>query len=176
LVDEKNAKPAADAAKTLASSLTSASSSFKKAELGGINIASKIPAVVKFAVRRMRSKALEQELRERGEIIEREIALQEAALAAVNQMMQTDRQALIKAGSAELVSSPFARAPELPEAWLERRRRMLTIESRVPSADAAVKAAAKLREAFIALMERGDTEPSVATLIAQARALASEVL
>ena len=175
LADEKTAKAAGEAAKKLSAELTKASGSFKAASIGGVSIASKLPAVVKLAVRGMRIKALETELNLRAETIEREIALQEAAFAVVNQIAQTDRKLWLAAMQTNEVALPFARAGELPQNWAERRKLALTLQNRVASADAAVKAAAKLREAFIVLVQSRDATPELATLIAEVRMFAAEV-
>jgi hypothetical protein len=99
--------------------------------------------------------ALERELSERAQHVERAIDLQHAALRAIAEEMKTDLATLIASREATEVVAPYASKSEtLPAGWAQRRKEILTVRNLLPSVDAAAAAAQNLKLTFVALVER----------------------
>jgi hypothetical protein len=99
--------------------------------------------------------ALERELSERAQQVERAIDLQHAALRAISEEMKTDLETVIASREATEVVAPYASKSEtLPAGWAQRRKEILTLRNLLPSVAAAADAAQNLKLAFVALVER----------------------
>ncbi len=104
-------------------------------------------------VAHFRAAALEDELKKRGQTIERELELQQAALRALAQQMRTDLQAQIQQHESAAVVLSFAKDGSLPRSWADDRKGILQSQMSLASVDAAADAATKLKIAFVALTE-----------------------
>lgn len=141
------------ATKDLTGTLSKLSSNFSKLQIGGTSIVSFAGQAVPIAVAQFRSVALTRELRERGTAIERELNLQEAALAAIAAQMRADLATQLAAHDRDRIDLPYVNDGSLPTDWTERRLDSLRRRLDMTAADAAVSAAKTLRLSYIALAE-----------------------
>jgi hypothetical protein len=165
LADSDAPETAGLAAKGVFDSVAKLSPGIRNASIGGVRVEPLIPPATSFVVGRLKLKALERELEARSQLVERELALQEAALKAITSNLETDLLARLKSQQAE-VANLYASEKSLGEAWLNRRRQVLEAQVSAQSAGKAAEAAAELRTSFVALVERRLTEPSIQQVIA----------
>jgi hypothetical protein len=165
LADSDAPESAGLAAKGVFDSIAKLSPAIRTASIGDVHVEQLIPPVTSFIVGRMKLKALENELKARSPAVERELALQEAALTAITRDLETDLMAKLKNRQTE-VHGQFAGDGNLGDAWAEHRRQVLQAQVSAQSAGKAAEAAAELRTAFVALVERRLTEPSIQQVIA----------
>lgn len=104
-------------------------------------------------VGQFRNAALEQELRSRAATIERELALQETAMAAIAAAMEEDLTIMLQRRESAVVVLPYVRDGTLPGNWGVQRKEVLMAALDLEAARAAESAARQLRTAFIALVE-----------------------
>lgn len=123
------------------------------AKIGGTPVSTLLGEAARITVAKLQVKALEDELKRRGQTIERELALQEAALTAISETMRTDLQAQMNQTESQAVVLPYVTASSLPANWAYKRRQVLTASIAVDSATAAVDAAAGMKTSFLALVE-----------------------
>ena len=142
-------------ASDLAGALGTLHPAIENASINGTPVKSLIQPAVQLAVAQFQQHQLEAELRARAPAIERELALQEAAMKAVADGMQGRLKALLASRESTAVvlpyvdvGSPGAPRHALPKRWKKDRREVLTASSSVESVTAASDAAEKLRNAF----------------------------
>jgi hypothetical protein len=167
MADAKAPEALTAAAQGLVQSLGGLSPAIKNASLGGANVVDLIPPVTSFVVRRIQVRALERELAARSKIIERELAIQEAALMVIGNTLRADLQASLNVQETRDVVDPIGKQIELDESWVRRRREILQARVAAESADSAAGAATKLRKSFIALVENRPTGPSITEVLAE---------
>ena len=166
LADPKTASGVGDAAQGVFDSLGKLSLGIKNATIAGTKIEDQIPKAANFVVQRFKVKALESELNARAKDIERELALQEAALKVIGDTMATDLTVQLQLEEGRDVIEPYAASHALPEAWVADRQKILEASVAAQSIQDAANAAAKLRASFVALVAGQSPTPSIASLIA----------
>jgi hypothetical protein len=123
------------------------------ATVGGREIGDLVSPAVEFTVGQFQSAALEDELRRHAPAIERELALQQAALEVVAEAMRADLETQAAAEDRDRIDLPFARSGTLPASWSQRRLDSFRRQIRLSSVDAASQAAETLRSSFVALVQ-----------------------
>ena len=108
---------------------------------------------VSIAVSTFQSAALNRELQANAAVIERELDLQQAVLAAIGDDMRADLEAQLTAQYRDRVELPYARDDSVPSDWNRRRIEAFRRRARLTSLDAAAAAARSLRVAYVALVE-----------------------
>jgi hypothetical protein len=171
LADSKAPAPLTASAQNVFAGLSKLAPSLRSASLGGVSIESRLPAVLNLAVAPFKSRALENELKERGPAIERELALQEAALSLLSEELRKDLTILANAVETRDLVTPFASAPDVPSNWPARRAEILHSQVTSESATAAALAAAKLRAAFQRLASNQLDPAALSSLTAEISAL-----
>jgi len=142
------------AAEDVVNSLGKMSERIKQAKAGGLGVGEFTGAVAKITVAQFQSAALEKELRVRAPTIERELALQQAALQAIAEQMRTDLEVLQTREEALEVVDPFrATKDSLPSDWSKRRKKLLNAHVSLDSVDAGAELARNLKLSFLALVE-----------------------
>ncbi len=145
----------------------------ENAKVGELPVAGFVGSVTKITVAHFRAVALEDELKKRGQTVERELELQQAALRALAQQMRTDLQAMIQQQESGEVVIPFAADGPLPGSWSNDRKEILQSQLSLVSVDAAADAATKLKVAFVALAEGRFQLVDVPTLVGEINEIVS---
>jgi len=109
------------------------------------------PAVT-LIVANYKHKALEEELRKRAHVLERELELQSAYLKALAAGLISDAEYLKEMKQTKNISSYIERGP-LDEKWTKERRELLTSKRSTDILDTATMAADNLKTTFEALIE-----------------------
>jgi hypothetical protein len=122
-------------------------------KVGNTVIGNTLGAATNLVVGRFRLAALESELRDRADAISRELDLQEAALTLIARQMRVDLEVEGRQAETTEVVLPFVQDPALARNWKQRRAEILTASAATASAEAAAKAARKLKSSFTALVE-----------------------
>ena len=138
------------AAKKLAAELGKLSPTLKELKIGGAPVGSLVEPAVELAVGSFRSSWLRGELEARGVVIERELALQQALVAAMARQIRADRAESLSRYRRNQVVEPYVSAGRLPGTWASRRLRSLREAVDVEAARAAEKAVRSLRAAYVA--------------------------
>lgn len=138
------------AAKKLAAELGKLSPTLKRLKVGGAPVGSLVEPAVELAVGAFRSSSLRGELEARGAVIERELALQQALVAAMARQIRADRAESLSRYRRNQVVEPYVNAGRLPGTWASRRLRSLRDAVDVEAARAAEKAVRSLRAAYVA--------------------------
>jgi hypothetical protein len=152
LSDPKAANSAGTAAQAAYDSLSKLDPALKNAKMGNTSVSSFIPTVMAPVVATFKVHALNEELRARSNAIANELALQEAAFSAIEHELKTDAQEQQNLKETDSISQ-FAALTPLPAEWASQRLALLSTPVAVASAEAASKAAAQLRSAFVAAVE-----------------------
>ncbi len=134
-----------------------------------------VGAIATIAVRSYRSAVLTRELRRNAQVIERELAIQEAAIQAVAEGMRDQVQLQINDEMLRQVARPYVNDGSLPSDWNARRLAIFKRNTTIAAADAAAKAAKNLRLSFIALVENRFDLASLNLLISDLNAVVSFV-
>ena len=148
------AKGAGQAARKLAAELGKLSPTLKRLTIGGAPVGDLVEPAVELAVASFRSSSLRSELRARGAVIERELALQQALVAALARQLRADRAELSSRYRRNEVVEPYVGAGRLPRTWPSRRLRSLRGAVDVEAAQAAEKAVRSLRAAYVAAVAK----------------------
>lgn len=171
MADNKSTASLGTSAQGVFAGLTKLSPSIKAAKIGPVSIGDVIPAAVGLVVAPIKVRTLENELKERGPAIEREVALQEAALTLLSRELRTDLTVLANTVESQQVVTPFAAATEVPSTWSAKRAEILNSQITSETADAAAKAAAKLRQSFQKLLANQFDPSTLSSLTAEIGAL-----
>ena len=153
LVGPEGPKGIGNAAKRLTAELGKLSPRLKKARMGDVSVSGLIEPATRIAVASFRSAALSRELEARGPAIERELAVQEALVAALARQVRADREILSARFRDAEVVEPYVNAARLPRTWPARRLRSLRGAGDVEAAQAAEQAIRALRQAYMAALE-----------------------
>jgi hypothetical protein len=153
LADSDAPNTLAEASQAAFASVARLSPAIKDARIGKASVAGLVPAVAAPIVTRFKVRALNAELKMRAKPVADELALQEGAFQAVTQELRTDLRVQLNLLETDSIVAPFAAEGALPAEWASRRETILGATAAVESADAASRAARKLREAFTALVE-----------------------
>ncbi len=141
------------AAKRLAADLGKLAPRLKQARMGDVSVGALIEPAATLAVASFRSAALRRELQARAAVIERELALQEALVAALARQVRADQELLSEVFRNDEVLAPYVSAKRLPKTWPSRRLKSLRAPTDVAAAQAAARAVRALRKAYVAAVE-----------------------
>jgi hypothetical protein len=166
MADSKAPESLGAAAQGVYDSLAKLSPTLKDAKIGGSTVSDFIPSVVPIVVAPLKAKTLENELRERGPLIERELALQEAMLTVLSQEIKTDLSIELNTQLTQDVINPYISAGEVPDDWAARREEILSATVASQSAGAAAQAANELRLGFQKLAANQFDSAALSSLIA----------
>ncbi len=142
-----------DATEALVQSMGAVTRRLRTARIGDAAIDSFSGAVVVISVANLQHAALERELRARGQVIERELDLQQAAVTAITEQMKIDLEAVRMHREQIDVVEPYGATARLARIWTTRRRDILTATASIATADAGVRAAEHMKLSFQALVE-----------------------
>lgn len=165
MVDSKAGNDLGSAAQGAFNSLAKFSEPLKTATIGKEKVADFIPEVINIAVANTKVRALNAELKARAPLIERELAVQEGALAALAKDLKDNLTVKLNVDETESVINPYAGADRLPSDWASQRQQVLTTSVAVQSATEATRAAKTLRESFARLVAGTLTEGAISDLI-----------
>jgi len=143
----------------------------KNAKIGGSTVSDLIPSVVPIVVAPLKARTLEKELRERGSLIERELALQEAMLSVLAQEIKTDLSVELNTQEKQAVIDPYVSGSEVPSDWAVKREEVLSATVASQSAGAAAQAANELRLSFQKLAANEFDSAALASLIGDINAI-----
>ena len=166
MADSKAPESLAATAQGVYDSIAKLSPALKNATIGGSSVSAVIPSVVPIAVASLKAKTLEKELRERGPLIERELALQEALFTVLAQEMKTDLSVELNKREIDEVIKPFVSGSEVPSDWSAARENVLSATVASQSAGAAAEAANELRLSFQKLAANQFDSNALTSLIA----------
>jgi hypothetical protein len=166
MADSKAPESLGIAAQGVYDSLAKLSPGLKTAKIGSSAISDVIPAIVPIVVAPLKAKTLEKELHERGPLIERELALQEAMLTVLAQELQTDLSIQLNMQAKQDVVDPYVSTGELPNDWNSKREAILNTIVTSQSAGAAAQAANKLRLSFERLAANNLDSAALSSLLA----------
>jgi hypothetical protein len=153
------------ATKSIAGSLAKLSDKIKNAQFGGVSIDSLLGQAVPVIVAKFKSAALEREMKERAPAIERELALQQAALSAISESMKADLETQFAAQDRDRIVLPYVRQGDLPADWNDRRLAAFKRRLEIAAVDSAATAATDLHLSFVALAENRLDDGTLALLI-----------
>ncbi|CAK8711463.1 MAG: hypothetical protein CDV28_1187 [Candidatus Electronema aureum] len=143
--------------KSIVDELSKLNPKISKATLGEAPIGSLVGPATELVVASFQQAALERELKTNAKTIERELALQVAAMQAVATIWKSDQKIII-AGNKKINQEQFLKDNALPRNWAANRKAVLTASTSAELADSASEAARKLKEAFEILVSKGDKE------------------
>jgi hypothetical protein len=148
MADSKAPDSLGAAAKGVYDSLSKLSPTLKGAKIGGSTVSDFIPAVLPIVVVPLKARVLEEELRDRGQLIERELALQEALLIVLSQEIKTDLGIQLNTQITAEVINPYVSGGEIGTDWAAKRAELLRSAAASEGADVAGQAARELRLKF----------------------------
>jgi len=134
------------------------------ASIAGKKVSDLIDPAVNFAVAGYQTIVVRRELEERAKILERELALQKAAIKAIGESIIADRDLQIQLEERNPIFNEYARDGSLPRDWVKRRIEMLKRTVQVSALDSASKAASNLHQSWISLAENRLDESDLALL------------
>jgi len=109
--------------------------------------------VASFTVRGIRERAIADELKERGPLIEEQLRIQHAVLEAVRRKFRADRESLYDLELQREVIRPFVEERIADEtAWSQARRGFILREAGVEALEEAGEAASRFRTAWAAFI------------------------
>lgn len=127
-----------------------------KATFGEAPIGSLVEPVTDLAVASFQQAALEKELKDHAKIIERELALQVAAIKAIEKNWEYDQKKMLEENR-KINLKQFVQDYTLPEYWAENRKAILVANTSPAKLDkSASNAAGELEKAFKTLVTKGD--------------------
>jgi hypothetical protein len=127
-----------------------------KATLGEDPIGSLVGPLTELAVASFQQAALEKELKKNAKTIERELALQVAAMKAVAAIWKSDQEIIAQGNLKNNTEQFFKVNDALPKNWATDRKAVLTASTSAELANSASEAANKLKTAFEKLVSKGD--------------------
>ena len=153
LLEPDGPKGIGNAAKRLTTELGKLSPRLKRARMGGVPVSGLVEPAASIALASFKSAALHGELEARGAAIERELALQEALVAALARQVRADGEIVSARFRNDDVVEPYVSAGRLPKTWAARRLRSLHEPADVAAARSAEQAIRSLRSAYVAALE-----------------------
>lgn len=160
-----------DVAQGLVSELGKLNTDIAGATIGETPLSELIGPAVNFGVVTWQAASLNRELERNAPAIERELALQRAALDSLARAMRAELEARLEKEYSERVGLPYIRDVTLPADWSERRLEALRRRLELQSVDAARQAARSLHNAFVALVEGSLGDIALGTLMTDINAL-----
>lgn len=162
------------AAESAVAAMGTLSPQIKNAKIGNGNmsVSQFTGAVVPIVVARFQQAALENELRARAPILERELDVQQAALQAMVSYLESNQKVYLNYYLENEVFQPYIDAADkLPANWIGSREALLTKTLTPTAAASAAEAAKGLKLAFVALAEDRLDLVSVQSIIREANEL-----
>lgn len=121
--------------------------------------------ITRLVVNDSRRRALDEELRQRGPTIDRELQVLGWAIDVITESMESDLRAMLNRRGVDEVIDPFT-SGSVPSSWAKRRREHLMSKAATSkTAAAASQAAASLRLTFVALVEGRETSTDITLLL-----------
>ena len=149
----------------VADALKATSSTIEGATIGDLPISDFVAPAVKLSFSSYQSAVLNRELQKNAPTIEREIALQEAALTAIAEAMKADLGTLYAAEDRDQIELPFILEDPLPSDWTDKRLEAFQRKVELEKVGDARKAARSLRVSFVALVENRLSDAGMMTLL-----------
>jgi hypothetical protein len=136
----------------LADSINKFNPEIEKASFGGKNVKDYIGIVTPLVVDHFEVKALNEELIKSAPVIDKALALQEAAVAALSDQIKSSLAASLQVREAKDVLDPYVAAGALPSSWSASREAYVRQNLILDSADSAKSAVTSLHKAFSELV------------------------
>jgi hypothetical protein len=128
-------------------------------------------AAAEIVVARFQRQTLEDELRKRAPLLQRQLELQQAAMQVIADELGADLEAIANQRELAEIVEPYRSSGSLSRSWAARRREILAAASAAESADAAASAAAALQRSFQALVENRYTAADTRAVLADVNAI-----
>jgi len=160
-----------DETKNVVARLGELSPAIKGASIDGAPISDFIEPGVKLIVAVYQNAVLRRELDERGEAIERELALQQAALSAIRDQMIADSDVQVEIEIRNPIFEAFVGSGSLPGNWNNQRVAAFKKSIEFESYNIAAKAAGDLRKNWMAFAENRLDETVLLLLVQDVEAL-----
>jgi len=142
----------------LVASVQKLGSRMESARIGSAEVQEFVTAAVPLSIAGFTQKALEEELKRNGDVLNRQLELQKAVLEALTPETEADLDAVFKQRAYTDVAQPFLKDTRLPNSWIKNRREVLSGYVSLASVGNAADAAGQLGETFRKLAE-GKIEP-----------------
>ena len=165
LTASENASGINNAAQDVVTRMATLRPAIAKMSIGGAQIGNLIGPAVDMAVGAYQSAALNKELKARGAAIERELALQKAAMIALVDQMKDDAQLIIQIEVLNPVFMEFVSASSVSNSWSNKRIAAFRQTVELQSLDSINKAASNMHSTWIAFVEKRDVEGTLGLLI-----------
>lgn len=165
LIGSEGAGQISEATKGLIDRLGKLHEPIAAATIGDRAVSEFVDPVVSLAVAAYQSRALHEELEARAETVERELALQKAAINALGEQMLADWDLQVQIEERNPLQFEFAEDGPLPPDWSERRIASLKKTAHLATLEVAAKAAENLHQSWIAFAEGRVGEGSLLLLI-----------
>ena len=175
LTDGKNASGATAAATDLLKSIDSLSDKVAKATFLGKTVQDYVTTGTPFIVTHFEVKALDDQLKAAGPIIERALSLQEGAVAAIGSELKASLRDTLEATETDQVISPYLKAGDLPANWNTNREAFLRAKVTLGNLDSAQAAIKSLHVTFKQLLENKDASIDLTTLLSDVSKMAGYV-
>lgn len=133
--------------------------------IGGVQISGLMGPAINLAVGTYQNAALNNELKMRGNAIERELALQKAVMSMLVDQMKDDAQFLIETENKNPVFEEYVAAKKVSAKWSNKRVAAFTQTVELQSLDSINKAADNLHDSWIAFVEKRDVAGTIDLLI-----------
>jgi len=171
LTDESVGGGVGESTQTLVNGIIMARGELAAAIPYGVPVNQIAKPVGNFVVVSLKNRALKRELEEHGETIDRELAVQEAILQKLARNMASHAEAWTTVAFVNPVYEQF-RDPKKPlgRGWYSKRRKYLTTEQVIDSAQEAEAAMKELRKAWRELAQGGPDASTMAQLIRRVQA------
>lgn len=124
-------------------------------------------AVAQVVVNGVKGRLLERELRTNGDVIHRELALQERVLVFIAARIAADQDLLTQRKILDRLAVPFGdlNQPDVPGDWIAARRELLLSQAvAAEPAEEAARLSRQLRRAYLQLLEGKLTPEDVSSL------------
>ena len=129
------------------------SKKFAEAKVGGLALPDFAAQATPLVVANLRARALEQELRKNGAVINRELLVSENLMAFLAEKIRSESRRIQGPKETEAVFNPYVNQERLPADWAATRASFLRYSADVESVAAAQDAARELRLALAAAAE-----------------------
>lgn len=154
LADSKHAAEFSASADALVQSIDDINPVLEKLSVGDKKVADYIKPTSRLVVAHFQVRALDQRLEKDAPIIDRALAIQQAALEALSAQSSTALQATVQMKEGSEVIGPYVANKPLPSVWTKRRENFLRAKVTLESAEGAKEASGNLRDCFRELVAK----------------------
>ncbi len=133
--------------------------------IGGVQISGLMDPAINLAVGTHQNAALNNELKVRGNAIERELALQKAVMSILVDQMKDDAQLLNEIENKNPVFDEYVAAKKVSDKWRKKRVAAFKQTVELQSLESINKAADNLHGSWIAFVEKRDVAGTMELLI-----------